>query len=68
MKIGGGNTAGVTRSLLQPLRHHQHRQHDEEGVVHLWTMGLWQSLVLSLSCAMMVRFHMSCQHDYGHII
>jgi hypothetical protein len=28
--------------LLQPLQHHQHRHHDEEGVVHIWTMGLWQ--------------------------
>jgi hypothetical protein len=30
------------RSLLQPLQHHQHRQHNEERVVHLCTMGLWQ--------------------------
>jgi hypothetical protein len=29
-------------SLLQPLQHHQHRHHDEEGEVHLWTMSLWQ--------------------------
>jgi hypothetical protein len=27
------------RSLLQHLRHHHHI---EEGIVHLWTMGLWQ--------------------------
>ena len=24
--------------LLQPLHHHHH---DQEGVVHLWTIGLW---------------------------
>jgi hypothetical protein len=37
------------RSLLQPLRHHHHH---EEGVVHLWTIGLWKYLVLFLSYAM----------------
>jgi hypothetical protein len=30
------------RSLLQPLQHHQHCHHDEEGVVHLWAMSLWK--------------------------
>jgi hypothetical protein len=48
------------RLLLQPLQHHKHRHHDKEGVVHLWTMGLWQYLVLSLSYASKFRHHMSC--------
>ena len=38
-KIGGGNAAG---SHLQPLQQHLLRLHDEEGVVHPRTMGLWQ--------------------------
>jgi hypothetical protein len=29
------------RSLLQHIRHHHLRRRHEEGVVHLWTMGLW---------------------------
>jgi hypothetical protein len=40
------------RLLLQPLQQHQHHQHDKEGVVHLWTMDLWQYYVLFLSYAM----------------
>jgi hypothetical protein len=32
----------------------------QEVVVHLWTMGLWQLLVLFLSYALMFRHHMSC--------
>jgi hypothetical protein len=30
------------RSLLHPLRHQYHHHRHEEGVVHLWTTGLWQ--------------------------
>jgi hypothetical protein len=37
----GKHSQSHLRSLLQPLQHHQYRQHDEEGVVYLWTMGLW---------------------------
>jgi hypothetical protein len=36
------------RSLLQPLQHHQHRHHDEEGLVHLWTM-VFGSILFYLS-------------------
>jgi hypothetical protein len=42
MKIWGGNAAIAARPLLQPLWNHQHHHHDEDGVVHLWTMGLRQ--------------------------
>jgi hypothetical protein len=31
----GKRCRGRPRLLLQPLRHHQHRHHNEEGVVHL---------------------------------
>jgi hypothetical protein len=46
--------------LLHPLRRQHHHHRHEEGVVHLWTMGLWQYLVLFLSCTSMFRHHMSC--------
>jgi hypothetical protein len=47
------------RSLLQPLQHHQHHHHDKQGVVHLWGMVCGSSLIY-LSCAMLIRCHMSC--------
>jgi hypothetical protein len=28
-------------TLLQPLQREHHHHRHEEGVVHLWTMGLW---------------------------
>jgi hypothetical protein len=28
--------------LLHPLGRQHHLHHHEEGLVHLWTMGLWQ--------------------------
>jgi hypothetical protein len=28
--------------LLHPLRRKHHHHRHEEGVVHIWTMGLWQ--------------------------
>jgi hypothetical protein len=34
--------AGRCRCDLHPLRRLYLRHHDEEGVVHLWTTGLWQ--------------------------
>jgi hypothetical protein len=46
--------------FLHPLQHQHHHHRHEEEVVHLWTMGLWQYLVLSLSYASMFRCHMSC--------
>jgi hypothetical protein len=48
-----------SQSLLQPLQNHQYHHYDEEGVFHLWTMDLWQYLDLSLSYAMLIRYHMS---------
>jgi hypothetical protein len=30
------------QTLLHPLRHQRHHHRHEEGVVHLWTIGLWQ--------------------------
>jgi hypothetical protein len=41
-RLEGEHWRSRTRSHLHPLQHHQHRHHDEEGVVHLWTMDLWQ--------------------------
>jgi hypothetical protein len=60
-KIGGGKCCrSRPLMLLHPLRcqHHHHRH--EEGVVHLWTMGLWQYVILFLSYASIFRHHMSC--------
>jgi hypothetical protein len=41
-RLEGETLSVLPRSLLQPPRHDQHRHHDEEGVVDLWTMGFWQ--------------------------
>ena len=30
------------RRDLSPLQHQDQHHHDEKGVVHLWTMGLWK--------------------------
>jgi hypothetical protein len=71
VKIGGGTQPELPQSLLQTLQHHKHRHHDDEGVVHLWTMGLWQYLVLSLSLSLVLwclDAIWSARHDYGHII
>jgi hypothetical protein len=38
----GKTPAGRCRCDLHPLRWPYLHHHDEEGVVHLWTMGLWQ--------------------------
>ena len=38
----GKTPAGRCRCGLLPLQQHLHRHHDEEGVVHPWTMGLWK--------------------------
>jgi hypothetical protein len=42
VKIGGETLLELPRTLLQPLWHQHHRRRHEEGVVHLWTMGLWK--------------------------
>ena len=41
-RLEGGNSAGRCRRGLQLLHRLLHRLHDEEGVVHLWTMGSWK--------------------------
>jgi hypothetical protein len=38
----GKTLAGHCRRGLHPLQRLYLRHHDKEGVVHLWTMGLWQ--------------------------
>ena len=38
----GKTPAGRCRRGLHLLHRLLHRLHDEEGVVHLWTMGLWK--------------------------
>ena len=38
----GETPAEPCRRGLHLLHRHLHRLHDEEGVVHRWTMGLWQ--------------------------
>ena len=38
----GKTSAGRCRGGLHLLQRLLHRLHDEEGVVHLWTMGLWK--------------------------
>jgi hypothetical protein len=41
-RLEGETLLKSPRSLLHPLwRQHHHHRH-EEGVFHLWTMGLWQ--------------------------
>ena len=43
LQIGGGKSpAGRCRRGLHLLQRLLHRIHDEEGVVHPWTMGLWK--------------------------
>jgi hypothetical protein len=39
------------RRDLHHLQRLHHDHHDQGGVVHLWTMGLWQWLDLFLSCS-----------------
>ena len=39
-RLEGKTLAGCCRCVLHLLHRHLHRLHDEEGVVHPWTMGL----------------------------
>ena len=41
-RLEGETPAGRCRRGLHLLQRLLHRLHDEEGVVHLWTMGLWK--------------------------
>ena len=41
-RLEGKTPAGRCRRGLHLLHRLLHRLHDEEGVVHLWTMGLWK--------------------------
>jgi hypothetical protein len=41
-RLEGKTLAGCCRWDLHPLRWLYLCHHDEEGVVHLWTTGLWQ--------------------------
>jgi hypothetical protein len=38
----GKTSVGRCQCDLHPLQRLYLHHHDEEGVVHLWTMGLWQ--------------------------
>ena len=38
----GNHRRNRLRPPLRPLQRLQHHHHDEEGVVHPWTMGLWK--------------------------
>ena len=42
LQIGGGKLRRGAAGVVHLLHRHLHRLHDEEGVVHLWTMGLWK--------------------------
>jgi hypothetical protein len=64
----GKRCQSCPRPHLQPLQHHQHRHYDEDGVVYLWTMGLWRSLIyLSLALCWLDAIW-AAYHDYDHII
>jgi hypothetical protein len=41
-RLEGKTLAGCCWCDLHPLQRLYLHHHDEEGVVHLWTMGLWQ--------------------------
>jgi hypothetical protein len=57
MKIGGGKLQRGAAGVISTLSNDYLRHHDEEGVVHLWTMGLWQYLLylsLVLHCISLI--------------
>ena len=45
---------------LHPLQHHHQRLHDEEGAVHLWTIGFSSSLIYLSLMLLLFKNHMSC--------
>ena len=59
-RLEGENSGGCRRGL-HFLHRLLHRLHDEEGVVHLWTMGLWKQLMyLSSLLSFTNQYRVSC--------
>jgi hypothetical protein len=50
-RLKGKTPVGRCRCDLHSLQWLYLHRHDEGGVVHLWTTGLWQKLYVSLSCS-----------------